>query len=61
MSSDSGNSRETRTDSTGFFSVGTPLNAVRAGYIRRPADDLLVEAVSAGRFAHVISANRTGR
>ena len=61
MSSDSGNSRQNKTDSTGFFSVGTPLNAVRAGYIRRPADDLLVEAVSAGRYAHIISANRTGK
>ena len=61
MSSDSGNSRDSKSDSTGFFIVGTPLNAVRAGYIRRPADDLLVEALSAGRFAHVISANRTGK
>ncbi len=61
MGSDSGNSRQSRSDSTGFFSVGTPLNAVRAGYIRRPADDLLVEAVSARRYAHVISANRTGK
>ena len=61
MSSDSGNSRQSRSDSTGFFSVGTPLNAVRAGYIRRPADDLLVEAVAARRYAHVVSANRTGK
>ena len=61
MSSGSGNSKESRSDSTGFFSVGSPLNAVRAGYIRRPADDLLVEAVTASRYAHVISANRTGK
>ena len=29
-------------DSTGeFFSVGSPLHAVRAGYVRRGADDVL--------------------
>ncbi len=51
-----------RTDSTGeFFSVGTPLHAVRAGYIRRRADDLLFEAAVAGRFAHVIAPGRSGK
>jgi WD40 repeat protein len=50
------------TDTTGqFFSVGTPLHAVRAGYIRRRADDLLYEAVISGRFAHVIAPDRSGK
>ena len=49
-------------DSTGqFFSVGTPLHAVRAGYIRRRADDMLYEAVVGGRFAHVIAPDRSGK
>ena len=51
-----------QSDSTGeFFSVGTPLHAVRAGYIRRRADDLLFEAVVAGRYAHVIAPDRSGK
>ena len=38
-----------RLDATGeFFSVGAPLHAVRAGYVRRPADDVLYETVLAG-------------
>ena len=50
------------SDSTGeFFSVGTLLHAVRAGYIRRRADDLLFEAVVAGRYAHVIAPDRSGK
>ena len=49
-------------DATGeFFSVGSPLHAVKAGYIRRQADDLLVEAVNAGRFVHVLAPNRSGK
>jgi WD40 repeat protein len=49
-------------DTTGeFFSVGTPLHAVRAGYIRRPADDVLYENVVAGRYAHVIAPDRSGK
>ncbi len=52
----------TRTDSTGeFFSVGPPLHAVRAGYVRRRADDLLFDAVLAGRYAHVIAPCRSGK
>ncbi|MDH3748140.1 MAG: AAA-like domain-containing protein [Gammaproteobacteria bacterium] len=51
-----------RTDATGeFFSVGTPLHAVRAGYIRRRADDLLYEAAIAGRYAHIIAPDRSGK
>ena len=51
-----------KSDTTGeFFSVGVPLHAVRAGYIRRRADDLLYEAVRAGRFAHVIAPDRSGK
>ena len=49
-------------DSSGdFFSVGTPLHAVRAGYVRRRADDLLYEAVVAGRYSHVIAPDRSGK
>lgn len=49
-------------DSTGeFFSVGTPLHAVRAGYIRRGADDVLYETVVSGRYAHVIAPDRSGK
>jgi len=49
-------------DTTGeFFSVGAPLHAVRAGYIRRKADDLLYDTVVAGQFAHVIAPDRTGK
>ena len=49
-------------DTTGeFFSVGSPLHAVRAGYIRRRADDLLYEALVAGRYAHVIAPHRSGK
>ncbi len=53
---------QSRGDSTGeFFSVGQPLHAVRAGYVRRPADDLLYDAVLAGRYAHVIAPCRSGK
>ncbi|MBT8100695.1 MAG: AAA-like domain-containing protein, partial [Gammaproteobacteria bacterium] len=56
------NTERALLDSTGeFFSVGTPLHAVRAGYIRRPADDLLYEALTAGRYAHVIAPDRSGK
>ena len=44
-----------------FFSVGTPLHAVRAGYIRRGADDDLYESLVAGRYAHVIAPGRSGK
>ncbi|MDH3435292.1 MAG: AAA-like domain-containing protein, partial [Gammaproteobacteria bacterium] len=49
-------------DSTGeFFSVGAPLHAVRAGYIRRRADDLLYDALISGRYAHVLAPDRSGK
>lgn len=49
-------------DSTGeFFSVGTPLHAVRAGYVRRKADDILFEAVAAGGYAHVLAPEHSGK
>lgn len=55
-------SKSVRTDTTGeFFSVGSPLHAVRAGYIRRRADDLLYEAARAGRYSHVIAPDRSGK
>jgi len=51
-----------RLDSTGeFFSVGVPLHAVRAGYVRRRADDLLYETVASGRYAHVLAPDRSGK
>ena len=51
-----------KADTSGeFFSVGTPLHAVRAGYIRRRADDLLHEALVAGRYTHVIAPARSGK
>ena len=60
--SDKTNEQAARSDNTGeFFSVGSPLHAVRAGYIRRRADDLLYEAVVAGRFSHVIAPYRSGK
>jgi WD40 repeat protein len=50
------------TDSTGeFFTVATPLHAVRPGYVRRAADRALYEAAVAGRYAHVIAPNRSGK
>lgn len=55
-------SERPRLDSTGeFFSVGTPLHAVRAGYVRRAADDVLYENLMAGRYAHVIAPDRSGK
>lgn len=49
-------------DATGeFFSVGTPLHAVRAGYVRRAADNLLYETIISGRYAHVIAPDRSGK
>ena len=51
-----------RADSTGeFFNVGPPLHAARCGYVRRRADDLLFDAVLAGRYAHVIAPCRSGK
>jgi len=49
-------------DTTGeYFTTATPLHAVRPGYIRRTADDALYEAVGAGKHAHIIAPNRTGK
>ena len=54
--------RHTDPDTTGeFFSVGVPLHAVRAGYIRRRADDQLYDAVISGRYAHVVAPDRSGK
>ena len=51
-----------RKDVSGeFFSVGAPLHAVRAGYIRRKADDLLYDTVVSGRYAHVLAPDRSGK
>ena len=49
-------------DVTGeFFSVGTPLHAVRAGYVRRRADELLYETLVAGRYASIVAPSRSGK
>ncbi len=49
-------------DKTGeFFSVGPPLHAVKLGYVRRAADELLYQALAAGKYAHVIAPDRTGK
>ncbi len=44
-----------------FFNVGPPLHPVRGGYVRRPADDALYAAISAGRYAHVLAPARSGK
>ncbi|MBT8080710.1 MAG: AAA-like domain-containing protein [Gammaproteobacteria bacterium] len=49
-------------DATGeFFSVGAPLHPVRPGYIKREADELLYNALTAGQNAFVIAPDRTGK
>src|SRR5210317_711714 len=54
--------KRTHTDSTGeFFSVGAPLHAVRAGYIKRRADDILYKTLVSGRYAHVLAPDRSGK
>jgi len=51
-----------KEDATGeFFSVGAPLHAVRAGYVKRRADDLLFGAVISGSYAHVLAPDRSGK
>ncbi|MDH4054248.1 MAG: AAA-like domain-containing protein [Gammaproteobacteria bacterium] len=56
-----GESRDNTSATGEFFSVGTPLHAVRAGYIRRRADDQLFETVRAGNYAHVLAPERSGK
>ena len=57
-----GADRRSELDSTGeFFSVGTPLHAVRAGYIKRKADDILYETIAAGGYAHVVAPDHSGK
>lgn len=54
--------QHSNTDTTGeFFSVGTPLHAVRAGYIRRRADDQLYNTVVSGRYVHVLAPDHSGK
>jgi len=56
------NSKEQKLDVTGeFFSVGVPLHAVRAGYVRRDADQELLETLLDGGNAHVIAPARSGK
>ncbi|MCB1845331.1 MAG: AAA-like domain-containing protein, partial [Halioglobus sp.] len=44
-----------------FFNVGPPLHPLRGGYVRRPADDALYAAITAGRYAHVMAPARSGK
>jgi WD40 repeat protein len=54
--------QRSNTDATGeFFSVGVPLHAVRAGYVRRRADQQLYDAVAGDRYAHVVAPDRSGK
>ncbi len=54
--------RRKASESAGdFFAVGSPLHAVRASYIRRPADELFYEALLAGRYCHVIAPDQSGK
>jgi WD40 repeat protein len=51
-----------KADATGeFFSLGQPLHALRAGYVKRRADDVLYDTIAAGRYAHVIAPDRSGK
>jgi len=58
---DNGEQRISTETAGDFFSVGMPLHAVRAGYVRRRADDQLYDAVMAGRYAHVLAPDRSGK
>ena len=44
-----------------FFTVGTPLHAVRPGYISRPADTALFNAINSGKDAYVFAPERSGK
>ncbi len=46
---------------TEFFTVGPPLHAIRAGYVRRNADEFLYESIIAGHDAHVLAPARSGK
>ena len=62
MTEDSDSKSATAIDKTGeFFNVGSPLHAVRPGYVRRSADDLLYDTLVAGNYAHLIAPDRTGK
>ncbi|MDG2375761.1 MAG: AAA-like domain-containing protein [Woeseiaceae bacterium] len=62
MTEDAENRSSTVLDKTAeFFNVGSPLHAVRPGYIRRGADDLLFDTLMMGHYAHVIAPDRTGK
>jgi len=62
MAEDPDKKPSTMLDKTGeFFNVGAPLHAIRPGYIRRAADDLLFDTLVAGNYAHVIAPDRTGK
>ena len=62
MTESSENYSSDAVDRTGdFFSVGPPLHAVKLGYMRRAADDILYQTLVAGNYAHVIAPDRTGK
>ena len=62
ISQKSNSAERDQLDSTGeYFIVGAPLHASRAGYVRRKADDQLYEALIAGRYAHVLTPENSGK
>jgi len=48
-------------DDTEIFTVGPPLHAVRAGYVRRNADSELYDVVTAGKDAYLFAPVRSGK
>ncbi len=54
-------SRKKSESGSEFFAVGAPLNPLKPSYIRRPADELLFEALLAGRYAHIIAPDHSGK
>jgi len=54
-------SKNSAKSETEFFTVGPPLHAVRTGYIRRNADEVLYDSIIAGHDAHVLASARSGK
>jgi len=54
-------SRRSNNEDAEFFTVGQPLHAVRAGYIRRAADDELYDLLTSGQDAYLFAPLRSGK
>lgn len=52
---------QSRKGDAEFFTVGSPLHAVRSGYIERPADNELFDIVTSGRDAYLFAPMRSGK